>query len=81
LFSCTIFLTTVQIRGTEVLTIGTGAVFPTALGELNAVNRFVALPLLLFADSLLAEAGVWAPPVSDSCVRWKFPKRKISMKS
>jgi hypothetical protein len=45
------------------LTIGTGAVLATALGELNAVNRLVALPLLLFADSLLAEAGVWAPPV------------------
>ena len=45
------------------LTIGTGAVLPTALGELNAVNRLVALPLLLFTDSLLAEAGVWAPPV------------------
>ncbi len=62
-WSCTILLKTAHVRGTGVLTIGTGAVFPTALGELNAVNRFVALPLLLFADSLLAEAGVWAPPV------------------
>jgi hypothetical protein len=56
-------LKTIHKRETEVLTIGTGAVLPTALGELNAVNGFVALPLLLFTDSLLAEAGVWAPPV------------------
>jgi hypothetical protein len=53
-FSCTIY----SRLFIEVLTIGTGAVLPTALGELNAVNRLVALPLLLFADSLLAEAGV-----------------------
>jgi len=43
-------------------TVCTSAVLPVALGELNAVAGFVALPLLLLAEPLLTEARVWASP-------------------